>query len=291
MRFIFTLLSLCISLWLNAQFNCPVTSYSLTSTELGAISNNTTSHTYSAAGFSMPYSVVIQKVAGNGPNLYRYTSTTGVWIGKDDDDESIQPPVQEYVDVVITFSGDVSSVFLDFVGINRNSDGEEQIQSIYPQTLAGANITTGVSYFYQPGVPTGTTGGTNFSNTTKTIYAYSGNADDGRLHITSATPFRKIRFRWKELSDLSFSGPNGIVLNRIQYCPVLPEIECRYLSQLQAVIDTVTGPTLFPYQDSILNFSITNTGSANLYLTNIQLTGSTFYQLLSPTSSGRSCVF
>jgi hypothetical protein len=109
MRFFLTLFCLCISLWLNAQFTCPVTSYSLTSTELGAISNNTTSYTYSAAGFSMPYSVVIQKVAGNGPNLYRYTSTTGVWIGRDDDDESIQPPVQEYIDVVITFSGNVSS--------------------------------------------------------------------------------------------------------------------------------------------------------------------------------------
>ena len=153
MRFFFTLFCLCISLWLNAQFTCPVTSYSLTSTELGAISNNITSYTYSAAGYSMPYSVVIQKVAGNGPNLYRYTSTTGVWIGRDNDDESIQPPVQEYNDIVITFSGDVSSVYLDFFAINKNSDGEEQIQSIYPQTLAGSNITTGVSYFYEPGVP------------------------------------------------------------------------------------------------------------------------------------------
>ena len=169
MRFFFTLFCLCISLWLNAQFTCPITSYSLTASELGDISNNTTSHTYSAAGYNMPYSVVVEKVAGNGPRLFRYGTTTSIWIGKDDDDESIQPPVQEYVDVVITFSGNVSSVYLDFLGINKNSDGEEQIQNIYPQTLAGANITTGVSYLYQPGVPTGTTGGTNFSNSTKTI--------------------------------------------------------------------------------------------------------------------------
>jgi hypothetical protein len=242
------------------------------------------SHTYSAAGFNMPYSVVVEKVAGDGPRLFRYSATTSIWIGKDDDVESIQPPVQEYNDIVITFSGDVRSVYLDFMAINRNSDGEEQIQSIYPQTASGSNITTGVSYLYEPGVPTGNAGATYFSNTTKTIYVRPGNVDNGRIHITSATPFRKVRFRWKEISDLSYSGPNGIVLRHIQYCPVLPEITCLYQSLIQEVSDTVIGPSISPYQDSILNFTITNVGTATLNLSNIQLSGNPYYQLLSATS-------
>ena len=267
-----------------AQFTCNGVSYNLTSTELGAITNNTLSYTYNASTFNMPYTIQVAKVAGNGPRLYRYTSTSGVWIGKDDDDESIQPPIQEYVDVVITFSGDVSSVYLDFQAINNNSDGEEQIQSIFPQTSSGSNITTGVSYFYEPGVPSGTIGGTFFRNSTKTIHANSGNGDNGRLHISSTTPFRKIRFRWKELSDLSFSGPNGIVLNRIQYCPLMPEIECLYQNQILATSDTVFGPTLFPNDDSLLNFTIRNRGNDNLSLQNIRLNGSSAFQLQSPAN-------
>lgn len=283
MRLPFLAIFLTCIVQVNAQFSCSVGSYNLTSSELGAISNNTMSYTYNASVFTMPYSIQIEKVAGNGPRLYRYTSTTGVWIGKDDDDESIQPPVQEYNDIVITFSGDVSSVYLDFMAINKNSDGEEQIQSIFPQTAAGSNITTGVSYFYEPGVPSGTTTGTYFRSTTKTIHANTGRVDNGRLHINSTTPFRKIRFRWKEISDLSYSGPNGIVLNRIQYCPVLPEIECLFANQLQSVLDTVSGPTLLPFQDSLLSFLIRNTGPATLNLSNISLSGSSFYQLLSPS--------
>ena len=200
-----------------AQLTCGTSISTLTNSQLGDIPSNVSSYTFAAGVYNMPYNVFIAKTSGNGPNLYPYGSVS-VWVGKDNNVNL------DSVVVEITFTSDVLGVMLDFGAINNNSDGEEQIQRIYPKLSNGQILTNGVTYVYQPGVPTGTVSGTYFVNGSKTIRAYSGNADDGRLTITATTPFRKIRFTQKEITALSVSGPNGILIKRISYCPAIPDI-------------------------------------------------------------------
>ncbi|NDB35428.1 MAG: hypothetical protein EB023_08805, partial [Flavobacteriia bacterium] len=166
-----------------AQLPCGTTSFTLSNSNLGTVGANVSSYTYAAATFNMPFNVFVQKTAGNGPNFYPYGSSS-LWVGKDNNLNL------DSVVVEITFTQLVYGVMLDFGAINNNTDGEEQIQRIYPKLSNGQYLTTGVTYTYQPGVPTGTAGGTYFVNSTKTIKAYSGNVDDGRLIISATTPFK-----------------------------------------------------------------------------------------------------
>ncbi|MBX7242687.1 MAG: hypothetical protein K1X92_13170, partial [Bacteroidia bacterium] len=127
-------------IWGYSQLPCTPTANVLSASELNAFTNSVTSYTYTATTYGMSYNVTIAKVGGNGPNIFPYGTSSGIWIGKDNGISL------DYEDILITFSGDVTGVSLDFVAINNNSDGEERVQNIYPQNAAGNNITAGVTY-------------------------------------------------------------------------------------------------------------------------------------------------
>lgn len=256
-----------------AQLTCGTSISTLTNSQLGDIPSNVSSYTFAAGVYNMPYNVFIAKTSGNGPNLYPYGSVS-VWVGKDNNVNL------DSVVVEITFTSDVFGVMLDFGAINNNSDGEEQIQRIYPKLSNGQLLTNGVTYVYQPGVPTGTVSGTYFVNGSKTIRAYSGNADDGRLTITATTPFRKIRFTQKEITALSVSGPNGILIKRISYCPAIPDIAVSKTNVNIAMNGTVPyGTTGFGSPISKI-IQISNQGTANLNLISISLQNGTHWNLM-----------
>jgi len=182
--------------------------------------------------------------------------------------------------VEITFTGEVYGVMLDFGAINNNVDGEEHIQRIYPKLSNGQLLTQGVTYTYQPGVPTGTVGGTYFVNSSKTIKAYSGNADDGRLIISASTPFKKIRFTQREISASSVSGPNGILVKRISYCPVIPDIAVSVQNANQAMNSTSSFGTVGIGNSVTKTFQISNQGTGNLTLNSLSLSNGVHWQIL-----------
>ena len=254
-------------LWGNgivAQLPCGTSTFTLTNANLGTVGSNLSSYTYSAATFNMPFNVFVQKTAGNGPNFYPYGSSS-LWVGKDNNLNL------DSVVVEITFTSLVYGVMLDFGAINNNVDGEEQIQRIYPKLSNGQLLTNGVTYTYQPGVPTGTAGGTYFVNSTKTIKANAGNADDGRLIISATTPFKKIRFTQREITALSVSGPNGILVKRISYCPEIPDIKVTEQNANQAINSTSNFGTVGIGNTVTKTFQISNQGTGNLSLSNIAL--------------------
>ncbi len=256
-----------------AQLTCGTSISTLTNSQLGDIPSNVSSYTFAAGVYNMPYNVFIAKTSGNGPNLYPYGSVS-VWVGKDNNVNL------DSVVVEITFTSDVLGVMLDFGAINNNSDGEEQIQRIYPKLSNGQILTNGVTYVYQPGVPTGTVSGTYFVNGSKTIRAYSGNADDGRLTITATTPFRKIRFTQKEITALSVSGPNGVLIKRISYCPAIPDIAVSRNNVNIAMNGTVPyGTTGFGSPVSNI-IQISNQGTANLNLSSLSLQNGTHWSIM-----------
>lgn len=260
------------------QLTCGTSISTLTNSQLGDITSNVSSYTYAAGVYNMPYNVFIAKTAGNGPNLYPYGSSS-VWVGKDNNVNL------DSVVIEITFTSNVLGVTLDFGAINNNSDGEEQIQRIYPKLSSGQLLTSGVTYVYEPGVPSGTVSGTYFVNTNKTIRAYSGNADDGRLTITATTPFRKIRFTQKEISSLSLSGPNGILIKRISYCPVIPDIAVSRNNLNIAMNGTVSYGTT-GYGSSISRtIQISNQGTANLNLSSLSLQNGTHWNIMNTISN------
>ena len=268
-------------LWGNgivAQLPCGTSTFTLTNANLGTVGSNLSSYTYSAATFNMPFNVFVQKTAGNGPNFYPYGSSS-LWVGKDNNLNL------DSVVVEITFTSLVYGVMLDFGAINNNVDGEEQIQRIYPKLSNGQLLTNGVTYTYQPGVPTGTAGGTYFVNSTKTIKANAGNADDGRLIISATTPFKKIRFTQREITALSVSGPNGILVKRISYCPEIPDIKVTEQNANQAINSTSNFGTVGIGNTVTKTFQISNQGTGNLSLSNIALGQGTQWQLLNNPSS------
>ena len=261
-----------------AQLPCGTSSFTLTNSNLGTVGSNVSSYTYAAATFNMPFNVFVQKTAGNGPNFYPYGSSS-LWVGKDNNLNL------DSVVVEITFTQLVYGVMLDFGAINNNTDGEEQIQRIYPKLSNGQYLTTGVTYTYQPGVPTGTLGGTYFVNSTKTIKAYSGNADDGRLIISATTPFKKIRFTQREITALSVSGPNGILVKRISYCPQIPDIKVTEQNVNQAINSTSNYGTVGIGNTVSKTFQISNQGTGNLSISSIALTQGTQWHITNNPAS------
>ena len=259
------------------QLPCGGSTFSLTNSQLGTVSSNVSSYTYSMATFNMPFNVFVQKTSGNGPNFYPYGANS-LWVGKDNNVNL------DSVVVEITFTGEVYGVMLDFGAINNNVDGEEQIQRIYPKLSNGQLLTQGVTYTYQPGVPSGTVGGTYFVNSSKTIKAYSGNADNGRLIISASTPFKKIRFTQREISALSVSGPNGILVKRISYCPVIPDIAVSVQNVNQAMNSTSSFGTVGIGNSVTKTFQISNQGTGNLTLNSLNLTNGVHWQILNNPS-------
>ncbi|MFN0202594.1 MAG: choice-of-anchor D domain-containing protein [Bacteroidia bacterium] len=275
---LFTYFSFFFSL-LQAQLTCGTTMKTLSAGNLGNIPNNSSSYTYAATTYNMPLSMTVAKVAGNGPNFYHTSAGNSIWVGKDNGISL------DYEDVVITFSGDVLGVSIDFEAINNNSDGEEQIQNIYPQTAAGVDVTTGVTYQYQAGLPNGTsTTATQYLAASHKITCDAGTGDGGRLNITSTTPFRKVRFRHREITNLSFSGPNGVYLQRIAYCPSIPDI---YVAQNSTGIanngNFAFGTTAVGTPVSKV-FNISNMGNAPLLISNTSVAGAAFSLANAPTS-------
>ena len=261
-----------------SQLTCGTTVSSLSNAQLGDISSNVSSYTYSATTYSMPFNVFVAKTSGNGPNFYPNGSNS-LWIGKDNNLNL------DSVVVEITFSGEVLGVSFDFAGINNNSDGEEQIQRIYPKLANGQLLTTGVSYVYQPGVPSGSTAGTYFVNGTKTIKANSGYGDNGRLIISSNTPFKKIRFTQREITSLSFSGPNGILLKNISYCPVIPDIAVSK-SMVNLPINSNVSYGTTEYGNPVSQvIQISNQGTGNLTLSSLQLQNNINWQIMNNVQS------
>lgn len=255
-----------------AQLPCGTSNFTLNNSNLGTVGSNVSSYTYSSATFNMAFNVFVQKTAGNGPNFYPY-GTNSLWVGKDNNVNL------DSVVVEITFTGLVYGVMLDFGAINNNTDGEEQIQRIYPKLSNGQLLTNGVTYTYQPGVPTGTAGGTYFVNSTKTIKAYSGNADDGRLIISATTPFKKIRFTQREITALSASGPNGILVKRISYCPEIPDIKVTQQNVNQAINSNSNYGTVGIGNTVTKTFEISNQGTGNLSISSIALTQGTQWHI------------
>jgi len=101
------------------QLTCGTSVYSLSNAQLGDISSNVSSYTYSASTYSMPFNVFVAKTSGNGPNFYPY-GTNSLWVGKDNGIDL------DSVVVEITFSGEVLGVILDFEKINNNSLGRNK---------------------------------------------------------------------------------------------------------------------------------------------------------------------
>jgi hypothetical protein len=270
---IFAILFITSSLSIFGQLPCGGSTFSLTNAQLGTVGSNVSSFTYSMTTFNMPFNVFVQKTSGNGPNFYPYGANS-IWVGKDNNVNL------DSVVVEITFTGEVYGVMLDFGAINNNVDGEEQIQRIYPKLLNGQLLTQGVSYTYLPGVPSGTVGGTYFVNSSKTIKANAGNADDGRLIISASTPFKKIRFTQREISALSVSGPNGILVKRISYCPVIPDIAVSVQNTNQAMNSNSSFGTVGIGNSVIKTFQISNQGTGNLNLNSISLSNGLHWQIL-----------
>lgn len=279
-KFLLNILACFLATTIYGQLTCGTTTKVLNAGALGDIPNNVSSYTYFAATYNMPLNMHVAKVGGNGPNFYHTVSGNNIWVGKDNN-----IPL-DYEDVVITFGGDVMGVSIDFVAINNNSDGEERIQNIFPQTVSGIDVTTGVTYNYQPGVPNGTSAtATQYNATTHTITCDPGTADDGRLNIMSTTPFRKVRFRHKEFSSLSASGPNGVLLQRIAYCPYIPDITVTESAINVANNGTIAFGTTNVGTPILKTFTISNIGTAPLTLGTPVISGSDFSITTMPSLS------
>ena len=263
-----------------SQLTCGTTVSSLSNAQLGDVSSNVSSYTYSASTYSMPFNVFVAKTSGNGPNFYPYGANS-LWVGKDNGIDL------DSVVVEITFSGEVLGVILDFEKINNNSVGEEQIQRIYPKLANGQLLTTGVSYVYQPGVPSGSTAGSYFVNGTKTIKAYSGfsSGQNGRLIISSNTPFKKIRFTQREITSAGVAGPNGILVSKISYCPVIPDIAVSK-SMVNLPTNTTVSYGTTGYGNPVSQvIQISNQGTGNLTLSSLQLQNNTNWQMMNNVQS------
>jgi len=55
-----------------SQLPCGGSTFTLTNAQLGIVTSNVSSYTYSMATFNMPFNVFVQKTSGNGPNFYPY---------------------------------------------------------------------------------------------------------------------------------------------------------------------------------------------------------------------------
>lgn len=124
-------------------------------------------------------------------------------------------------------------------------------------------------------------------NGTKTIKAYSGfsSGQNGRLIISSNTPFKKIRFTQREITSAGVAGPNGILVSKISYCPVIPDIAVSK-SMVNLPTNTTVSYGTTGYGNPVSQvIQISNQGTGNLTLSSLQLQNNTNWQMMNNVQS------